>query len=105
MEKKKRIGNWRARLFKNLQEFENAQLVMPGVIALQAKRFSNYETAAGEIKLLSEQLLISNEQLKGITMIVICDDSSFVSEKLNNFYGLYLPVAIRRMTYMVLIVL
>ena len=84
-EKKRELATDVPGCLKNLQEFENAQLVMPGVIALQAKRFSNYETAAGEIKLLSEQLLISNEQLKGITMIIICDDSSFVSEKLNNF--------------------
>lgn len=84
-DKKRELATEVPGCLKNIQQFENAQLVMPGVIALQAKQFSNYETVANEMKLLSEQLTINNEQLKGTAMIVVCDDSSFVSENLNNF--------------------
>ncbi len=84
-DKKRELATEVPGCLKNIQQFENAQLVMPGVITLQAKQFSNYETVANEMKLLSEQLTINNEQLKGTAMIVVCDDSLFVSENLNNF--------------------
>lgn len=70
---------------KNLQQFENAQLVMPGVVALQTKKFVDYATANGEIEIFNKQCSIINDQLKSIVMIIVCDDSSFVSATLNNF--------------------
>jgi 4-hydroxy-3-polyprenylbenzoate decarboxylase len=70
---------------KNLQDFENAKLITPGVIAIQAKSFTDYKAAKTEIEKLNEQLTGYNEQLKSSAMLVICDDSSFVSEKLTNF--------------------
>ncbi|MFM2327281.1 MAG: hypothetical protein RIR31_1483, partial [Bacteroidota bacterium] len=69
----------------NLHGFENAILVMPGIVALQTNRFSDYTTANKEIKILNDQLSINNEQLKFIPVIVVCDDAGFMSEKLNNF--------------------
>ena len=69
----------------NLQEFENAKLVMPGVLALQTKNFSDYETAKKEMDTLTAQLSTINYQLSTLPLIIIADDASFISEKLNNF--------------------
>ncbi|MGC4103663.1 UbiD family decarboxylase [Ferruginibacter sp.] len=69
----------------NLQGFENARLVMPGVVVLQAKRFSDYSTAQAEMQMLNTQCSIFNAQLQNTPVIIIADDAGFVSEKLNNF--------------------
>ena len=70
---------------KELSQFENPQLVMPGVISLQTKAFSSYDAAQEEMKALDDQIKNSVEYLKDIAMIVVADDSSFIAEKLNNF--------------------
>jgi 4-hydroxy-3-polyprenylbenzoate decarboxylase len=72
-------------VFKTLQQFGNPQLVMPGVITLQVSGFSTYEKAAQEIEILNRQLEPGNGQLNGIAMIVICDNSRFVSANLQNY--------------------
>jgi 4-hydroxy-3-polyprenylbenzoate decarboxylase len=70
--------------FKELQSFENPQPCMPGVLALQTKKFIDYTTAKAEMAMLHEQLALTNKnQLP--TIIVVCDDSSFVAETLNNY--------------------
>lgn len=84
-EQKRTLATTIPSCLQNLQHCENATLVIPGVVALQTKPFANYETAQNEIKALNEQLSINHEQLYGIVMLVIADDSSFVAEKLNNF--------------------
>lgn len=70
---------------KKLAQFENAQLVIPGVVALQAKKFVDYITTKAEMQMLNNECATSITQLEGITMVIICDDSSFVSATLNNF--------------------
>ena len=69
----------------NLQGFDNPRLIMPGVIALQTEAFSNYETAKNEMEILNNQCSMFKDQLKIIPFIIICDNSGFVSETLNNF--------------------
>jgi 4-hydroxy-3-polyprenylbenzoate decarboxylase len=69
----------------NLQQFENAKLILPGVVALQTKKFSDYETANKEMEMLNTQCSMFNDQLASVALMVICDDSNFVSSKLNNF--------------------
>ncbi len=69
--------------FKNLQGFQNAQLVMPGVVVLQTKKFINYDSASTEIANLNKQL--SPIMLSTVPLIIIADDAGFISEKLNNF--------------------
>ena len=69
----------------NLQGFDNPRLIMPGVIALQTGAFSNYETAKNEMEILNNQCSMFKDQLKIIPFIIICDNSGFVSETLNNF--------------------
>jgi 4-hydroxy-3-polyprenylbenzoate decarboxylase len=70
---------------KALQQFYNATTVMPGVIALQATSFVNYETANKELEILNIQLKDKIAELKNIPVIVVCDDARFVSEQLRNF--------------------
>ena len=70
---------------KNLQSFTNSKLVMPGVIALQTNAFTTYATANEELETLNTQCSMFNVQLRNIPFIVICDDTDFVAEKLNNF--------------------
>ena len=69
----------------DLQGFQNPQLVMPGVIALQAPAFINYTEAKVEFTKLDGQLNSNLTSLEGIPFIIICDDANFVSENINNF--------------------
>ncbi len=69
----------------DLQGFQNPQLVMPGVIALQAPAFINYTEAKVEFTKLDGQLNSNLSSLEGFPFIIICDDANFVSENINNF--------------------
>jgi 4-hydroxy-3-polyprenylbenzoate decarboxylase len=70
---------------KELQQFENAQMIMPGVIALKTKAFTNYDNAAREMEILNEQLKEKLNSLKEIPVIVVADDAGFMAATLNNF--------------------
>ena len=69
----------------NLDGFENAKLVLPGVVAIQTKKFSDYTTALNEMQILNDQCSKFNDQLSGIAIIVIADDATFISDTLYNF--------------------
>ncbi len=76
----------------NASGFENARLVMPGVIALQTRAFTNRESAMHEIQSLCDQLHDLPNQWNNreglpeeIVLIIICDDARFVSDHINNF--------------------
>ena len=69
--------------FNDLQAFENAQLVLPGVVALQTKLFINYAIANKEMEMLNEQLV--NKNTDGVVMIIVADDASFIAASLRNF--------------------
>lgn len=70
---------------KELQQFENAQLCMPGVLALQTKKFTTYNEAQQELEILNGQLSMVNGELNTVAQIVVCDDSSFVAANLRNY--------------------
>lgn len=72
-------------VLNELTQFENPQLVLPGVIAIKTKAFSNYQTVKEEIKMLNYQLHDSVDALNGIAMIVVCDDADFVAANLRNY--------------------
>jgi len=72
-------------VLNELTHFENPQLVMPGVIAIKTKAFTNYQMVKEEIKMLNYQLHDSVDQLKGIAKIVVCDDADFVAANLRNY--------------------
>lgn len=68
-----------------LTQFENPSLVMPGVIAIKTKPFTDYATVKEEMKMLNYQLHDSVDQLKGVAIIVVCDDSEFVAANMRNY--------------------
>jgi 4-hydroxy-3-polyprenylbenzoate decarboxylase len=70
---------------KNLRDFENAQLCMPGVVSLQTKPFTSYTETHNEMQLLNEQLINNLDGLQQTPFIIICDDSSFISDRLHNY--------------------
>ncbi|CAH1204428.1 4-hydroxybenzoate decarboxylase subunit C [Paenibacillus auburnensis] len=67
-----------------LESFGEAKLVLPGVVALQGPAFSTYGEAELEMRRLSATI---EEQgpLTDCPMIILCDDSGFISEDLSNF--------------------
>jgi 4-hydroxy-3-polyprenylbenzoate decarboxylase len=68
---------------KDLQQFRNPCLALPGIVTLQAPAFTTYETAAQEMEQLDAQL--QEQQLESVGMLVICDDASFTAATLNNY--------------------
>jgi 4-hydroxy-3-polyprenylbenzoate decarboxylase len=72
-------------VLKELNGFENPQLCMPGVVALQTNKFTDYATTTKEIAALNEQCLPHLHQLTGVAFIVLCDDASFTAATLNNY--------------------
>jgi 4-hydroxy-3-polyprenylbenzoate decarboxylase len=68
---------------KELNEFVNAQLIMPGIVAIQS--IVNSKWSMDEVKKLSEVLTAYSTQLTALPFIILCDDASFTSETLNNF--------------------
>lgn len=72
-------------VLNELQYFEKARMVMPGVMALQAKKFETYDGAQQEMDMLNAQLKDKLAQLEGFAIIIVADDADFVSATLNNF--------------------
>lgn len=63
--------------------FEKTRLAMPGVICISTTSFSNYNQASNEIGLLD--IALQNNNLSGIALVVLCDDSDFCAHNINNF--------------------
>jgi 4-hydroxy-3-polyprenylbenzoate decarboxylase len=72
-------------VLKTIRGFENARLVMPGIVALQTKPFLNYGIANKEMSELNEALHNDISNLKQTPFIIICDDASMVAENLHIF--------------------
>ena len=70
---------------KALNEITGVSLVQPGIISIQTKKYIHQEEAQKEIELIKQQLNNQLDDLKGIAMIILCDDAHFVGEKLNNY--------------------
>ena len=71
-------------VFNELRSFENAQLCLPGIIALQIK--DEELGIRNWVEELNDQLsIINKQQFSNTVLIVICDDASFVAKTLNNF--------------------
>jgi 4-hydroxy-3-polyprenylbenzoate decarboxylase len=72
-------------VFGGVQGIKNAQLALPGVVAIGLDAFECYEKAAVEMDVLSQGLGAEKESLKDTALIVVCDDANFVGKELNNF--------------------
>lgn len=71
--------------FSPVQNFENAKLVLPGIICLQTKKFTDYANAEKEMQQLNGQLQNASVLLKQTPFIIICDDAASTAAALNNF--------------------
>ena len=63
--------------------FDRSAPVMPGVLALEAPRFTTYEAAAEEIAVLTGEL--ADQDLTGMPLLVLCDDAGFTAGSIANF--------------------
>lgn len=61
--------------------FSDPKIVMPGVLAVQGRRFSGGQ----DIRLLADALIPQQVALNGWPLIVVCDDSAFLANNLHNF--------------------
>ncbi|MEO0311868.1 MAG: hypothetical protein RIQ89_1525, partial [Bacteroidota bacterium] len=81
---KRELATTIPKAFNQLEGFEKPILVMPGVIALQTKKFSTYFTAQEEMKLLNFQLH-DDAATSGIVQIIAGDDSAFIAAHMRNY--------------------
>lgn len=72
-------------VLNSLVQFENPKLVMPGVIAIKTKPFADYAKVKEEMNRLNDQLYDTVDQLKGVAIIVVCDDADFVAANMRNY--------------------
>ena len=69
----------------DLNAFENPQIAMPGVIAMQTNKFIDYVTAKTEMDALDIKLKPNITSLTSVMFIIICDDATFTANTLNNY--------------------
>jgi 4-hydroxy-3-polyprenylbenzoate decarboxylase len=62
--------------------FSNPTFVRPGILAIQGNKFAD-QSAYDDNKLLSKHL--EKYDMDGIPLVVLCDDSTFLSAAYNNF--------------------
>ncbi|SDE86354.1 4-hydroxy-3-polyprenylbenzoate decarboxylase [Fontibacillus panacisegetis] len=69
---------------RNIRGYEDVQLVMPGVVAMQGPKFSSYADAEDELRGLTKSIQ-EKGPIPSCPMIILCDDSSFMSASISNF--------------------
>jgi 4-hydroxy-3-polyprenylbenzoate decarboxylase len=69
---------------KELREYRNPRLALPGVVAIEGPAFGSYEVTEGQLRELTDAVE-ARGGADGCPLIVLCDDSTFVSETLSNF--------------------
>ncbi|TQK75322.1 4-hydroxy-3-polyprenylbenzoate decarboxylase [Brevibacillus sp. AG162] len=69
---------------KGLREFENARLIMPGVVSIQGPAFTDYANAQQQLQNLCDAIQ-ARGPIPSCPMIILCDDSTFMSTSLQNF--------------------
>lgn len=70
---------------RSMNGIKDAQLVFNGVVAIQLKQYTNHIQANNEMEEINQQLSSLMDEIKGIVMMVVCDDAAFVAKHLNNF--------------------
>ncbi len=80
------LGSSRPSEFSLPDNFSNLQLVHPGILAIEARPFQNYQQAAQEMENLSEYLEGKYiDELEAFPLIVITDDADFLGRNFSNF--------------------
>lgn len=70
---------------KDLRNFRNPRVVMPGIVAIEGPEFLNYHEAQMQLDELCSDIQ-TRGMMASCPMIILCDDSSFISELLQNFF-------------------
>lgn len=65
--------------------FRNPRVVMPGVIAIEGNKYTDEKISKTQIETLNQLSTLNFELLTKFPLIIICDDSEFLSHNLNNF--------------------
>jgi len=63
--------------------YKNCKIIQKGIILIEAMPFLNYETAAHELKILTDYL--NQFKFQGFPLVVLCDDANFSSANYTNF--------------------
>ncbi len=62
------------------------EMIMPGILSVQSKKFTTYENAALELEELAQSIEVSGlNQWNGVPLIVLSDDSQFTAADLKNY--------------------
>lgn len=71
-------------VFRDIEGFGNAHLILPGVIAIETAAFVSYQQVIREIQMLQYKLS-GSAALQESPLIVLCDDARFVAANMKNF--------------------
>lgn len=82
---KRTLGKEIPASLKELKTLQNPKLVMPGVIAIQGRKFVDYQKAKAELDEFNEELKQKNIDLSEFPLIVVTNDSEFTSAHINNW--------------------
>jgi len=66
-----------------LSGFKNIEIALPGVLAISAPKFENYENSKTQIEELVSTL--KDKDLTNLPLIVLTEDANFLGRTLNNF--------------------
>jgi 4-hydroxy-3-polyprenylbenzoate decarboxylase len=84
-DKKRNLCQEVPKQLKDLVDFRNPSLVMPGIVAIEGPKFSSYQGAKMQLDELCSAIQASGA-MPSCPMIILCDDSPFISELLQNFF-------------------
>ena len=84
-DKKRELAKEIPSSLKALVGITGISMVIPGVIAIQTKKYTNRTDSMDEIDLIKNQLKHQLDDLHGVAIIVLSDDAAFVGQTINNF--------------------
>ncbi|MEK3884544.1 UbiD family decarboxylase [Paenibacillus sp. PL2-23] len=83
-DKKRELGASVPAQLQGLRDFVHPRLVQPGIVALEGPAFASYAEAERQLQELSEAIA-ERGAMPECPLIVLCDDSAFLSASLSNF--------------------
>ncbi len=63
--------------------FNNYKMVMPGIFAVDAPKYTDKNQITNELNILNTYL--KDKNLEGLAMLILCDDAGFTAQTANNF--------------------
>ncbi|WP_202707795.1 UbiD family decarboxylase [Sporosalibacterium faouarense] len=84
-DKKRDLCSEVPKILTDIPNFKNPRFVMPGIIAIEGQKFINYKESKQELDKLCSSIK-ERGKIPECPIIIVCDDSSFVSSSLQNFF-------------------